>query len=63
MFAKFEADRLCQNTTYITTKDSGFRVSLPLFCYWIKNKLLLYKGWQYVLAIEYPLNWGGEIRV
>ena len=30
MFTKFEADRLRQNTTYITTKDSGFRVSLPL---------------------------------
>ncbi len=32
MFTKFEADCLCQkNITYITTKDSGFRVSLPLW--------------------------------
>ncbi len=30
MFTKYEADRLCQNITYITTKDFGFRVSLPL---------------------------------
>ena len=31
MFTKYEADRLSQNITYITIKDSGFRVSLPLF--------------------------------
>ncbi len=30
MFTNFEADRLCQNITYISTKDFGFRVSLPL---------------------------------
>ena len=30
MFTKYEADRLSQNITYITIKDSGFRVSLPL---------------------------------
>ena len=30
MFTKIEADRLSQNITYITRKDSGFRVSLPL---------------------------------
>ena len=30
MLTKFEADHLCQNITYITTKDSGFRVSLLL---------------------------------
>ncbi len=28
--ASLEADRLCQNITYISTKYSGFRVSLPL---------------------------------
>ncbi len=31
MSTKFEADRLCQNMTYITTKYFGFRVSLPLY--------------------------------
>ncbi len=30
VFTKYEADRLCQNTTYISIKDSGLRVSLPL---------------------------------
>ncbi len=44
MFTKFEADRLRQNITYITTKDSGFRVSLPLsieikhYHAWVENK-------------------------
>ncbi len=30
MFTKYEADRLNQNITYITTNDTGFRVSVPL---------------------------------
>ena len=30
LFTKYEADHLYQNITYITTKYSGFRVSLPL---------------------------------
>ena len=30
MFAKYEADLLCQNMSHITTKGRGIRVSLPL---------------------------------
>ncbi len=31
VFTKYEADLLCQNMFYITTKGRGVRVSLPLF--------------------------------
>ena len=31
MFTKYEADLLCQNMFYITTKGRGVRASLPLY--------------------------------
>ncbi len=31
VFTKYEADLLCQNITYITTKDRGVRVSHPVY--------------------------------
>ncbi len=44
MFTKFAADRLCQNITYIYTKDPGLRVSLPLIMFLLHTSLLSIKN-------------------